>query len=43
MKHGIFIENTNSSQIKIESKFKSLNINKCNDITLFVKSCVSGI
>lgn len=43
MKNGIFIENSNNCQIKIDEKFKSLNLNKCQNITLVVKSCVSGI
>lgn len=43
MKHGIFIENCSNCKIKIDSKFKSLQLNKCENITLSVKSCVSGV
>ena len=43
MKHGVFVENCNGTLIKIEGKFKSLQMNQCNDVILVVNSCVSGV
>lgn len=43
MKHGIFLENSKHLSLKIDAKCKSIVINRCEDITLDVKSCVSGV
>jgi adenylyl cyclase-associated protein len=43
MKHGIFIENSKNVTLKIEGKFKSIQVNKCESIVLLIKSCISGI
>ena len=43
MKHGIFFENCKSTHLKIDSKFKSIVINRCEDVILEMKACVSGV
>ena len=43
MKHGLFIENCSNCQVIIDSKCKSVSLNKCENIKLTVKSCVSGV
>ncbi len=43
MKHGVFLENSKGINLKIEPKFKSIVVNKCTDVTLFVNTCVSGV
>jgi hypothetical protein len=43
MKHGIFFENSTGVHLKVESKFKSMAVSKCNDIVIEMKSCISGI
>ena len=43
MKHGIFLENCHDSALSIEDKFKSLQMNKCKNITLIVNKCISGV
>lgn len=43
MQHGIFLENSKSVLVKIEGKFKSIVISKCEEVTLDIKSCISGI
>jgi hypothetical protein len=34
MKHGIFFENCKSTHLKIDAKFKSIVINRCEDVVL---------
>ena len=43
MKHGVFVENSKGVIMKIDPKFKSIVINKCQDFTLIINTCVSGI
>lgn len=43
MKHGIFIENCEGCVVKIEGKFKSLQMNQCKTVTLVVASSISGV
>lgn len=43
MKHGIFIENSKHLHLKIDAKCKSVVINRCEDVTIELKSCISGV
>ena len=43
LKHGIFVEHCEGCVIKIEGKFKSLQMNNCNNVSLVVHSCISGV
>lgn len=43
MKHGVFIENCNNCKINVDSKSKSVQLSKCENVTLTVKGCVSGV
>ena len=43
MMTGIFFENCCKTHLKIDAKFKSIVVNKCEDVVLEMKSCVSGV
>ena len=43
MMTGIFFENSKSTHLKVDAKFKSIVISKCEDVILEMKSCISGI
>lgn len=43
MKHGIFFENSKNVQLKIDAKFKSIVMSRCEDIVLDIKGCISGV
>ena len=43
MMTGIFFENSKHTHLKVDAKFKSIVISKCEDIVLEMKSCISGV
>ena len=43
MKHSIVLENSKNVRLIVETKIKSLMVNKCEGLTLQVLSCVSGV
>jgi len=43
MKQGIYVESCNGCVIKVEGKFKSLNMNGSKDISLVVNKSLSGV
>lgn len=43
MKHGVFVENCTDSVVMIEDKFKSIQMNKSKNMTIVVRSCISGV
>jgi adenylyl cyclase-associated protein len=43
MKHGIFVDNCKDCSIRINDKFKSLQMNNCVNVALEVQHCVSGV
>ena len=43
MMTGIFFENCKQTHLKVEAKFKSIVISKCEDVILEMKSCISGV
>ena len=43
MKHGVYLGNCSKSVIKVHPKVKSVVLNKCQNVTIIVWNCVSGI
>lgn len=43
MMTGIFFENCKRTHLKVDAKFKSIIINKCEEVILEMNSCISGV
>ena len=43
MMTGIFFENCKRTHLKIDAKFKSIIISKCEEVILEMNSCISGV
>ena len=43
MMTGIFFENCKRTHLKVDAKFKSIIISKCEEVILEMNSCISGV